>query len=125
MKLSHAGLILAVGSLAASAVWAEAQPESRERFVCTFGTSHRYVDVYRLASRGPRGVGCRVDYTRDGVTKSLWSATGDYAYCVKKAVGLVTQLSKGHFSCRPQTIDQSGGSGSAPEDTLPPPPTFP
>jgi hypothetical protein len=125
MKLRHVGLMLAVGSLAASAGWAEAQPESRERFVCTFGASHRYVDIYRLASRGPRGGGCRVDYTRDGVTKPVWSATGDYAYCVKRAVNLVTKLSKGNFSCRPQTVDQPGMSGSAPPEPTPPEPTSP
>jgi hypothetical protein len=64
MKLSHLASMVVIGSLLAGAGWAVPQPESRERFVCTFGASNRYVDIYRLASRGPRGAGCRVDYTR-------------------------------------------------------------
>ena len=112
MKLTQLGLMLAVWVVGANAAGAQAQPESRERFVCTFGNSHRFIDIYRLAAGGPRGVGCRVDYTRDGVTKRLWSASGDYAYCVKRAVGLVTTLSRGNFSCRPQTAEPSAASGS-------------
>jgi hypothetical protein len=79
------------------------------RFVCAFGDSRRLIDIYRLASGGPRGE-CRVDYTRNGVTTRVWSAKGDYAYCVKKAVGLVTTLSKGHFTCKPQTAEPAGES---------------
>lgn len=112
MKLAHVGLMIAFSAAAATTGWGEAQPESRERFVCTFGASQRFIDIYRLASRGPRGGGCRVDYTKDGVTRPVWSANGDYAYCVKKAVGLVTKISKGNFSCKPQTIDQAGVDGS-------------
>ena len=81
----------------------------RERFVCTFGGTQRLIDIYRLGAGG----GCRVDYTRNGDTKQLWSAHGDYAYCVKKAVGLVTRLSKGHFSCRPRTAE-AGVESSTP-----------
>jgi hypothetical protein len=103
MKLAHIGLMIVFSTAAATASWGEAQPESRERFVCTFGAGQRFIDIYRLAARGPRGAGCRVDYTKNGLTKQVWSASGDYAYCVKKAVGLVTKLSKGNFSCKPQT----------------------
>jgi hypothetical protein len=114
MKLTHKGLLIVVWVITANAAIAEPQPESRERFVCTFGSSHRFIDIYRLAAGGPRRGGCRVDYTRDGVTRRLWSASGDYAYCVKRAVGLVTTLSRGNFSCRPQTAEPSAGSGAPP-----------
>jgi hypothetical protein len=110
MKLAHVGLMIVFSAVASTASRGEAQPESRERFVCTFGASQRFIDVYRLASHAPRGGSCRVDYTKNGVTKPVWSASGDYAYCVKKAVGLVTVLSKGKFSCKPQTSDQPGVS---------------
>ena len=110
MKLAPVGLMIVLSAAAATAGWGEAQSESRERFVCTFGTNQRFIDIYRLASPGPRG-GCRVDYTRNGVTQPVWSANGDYAYCVKMAVGLVTKLSKGNFSCKPQTNDQAGVGG--------------
>ena len=111
MKLAHVGLMIVFSATTATTGWGEVQSESRERFVCTFGASQRFIDIYRLASHGPRG-GCRVDYTKNGVTKQVWSANGDYAYCVKKAVGLVTKLSQGNFSCKPQTIDQAGVGGS-------------
>jgi hypothetical protein len=118
MKLTHVRLMLVCCFsicclIESSSSWSEAQPESRERFVCTFGTAQRFIDIYRLASRGPRGGGCRVDYTKNGVIKPVWSSSADYAYCVKQAVGLVTKLSKGKFSCRPQT-EQPGISGSTP-----------
>jgi len=108
--------MFAVWTFTANAAGAQAQPELRERFVCTFGSNHRFIDIYRLAAGGPRAAGCRVEYTRDGVTKRLWSASGDYAYCVKRAVGLVTTLSTGNFSCRPQTAEPSAGSGDQPPE---------
>jgi hypothetical protein len=114
MKFTHIALML-VCTIAAHAARAQAQPESRERFVCNFGTSHRFIDIYRLAASGPRGGGCRVDYTKDGVTKRLWAANGDYAYCVKRAVGLVTTLSKGNFSCKPQTVEPSAEGEERPQ----------
>jgi hypothetical protein len=95
----------------ANAGWAQS-PESRERFVCTSRGSERFIDIYRRESRAPRGGGCRVDYTRDGVTKQVWSASGDYAYCVKRAVGLVTKLSKGGFVCSPQTVEPPALNGA-------------
>ena len=110
MKLAQVGLMVAVSAMGAGSARTEAQSGSRdpsapqERFVCTFGGSQRLIDIYRGAPAGRRG-GCRVDYTRNGVTKQMWSAQADYAYCVKKAVGLVTELSKGHFSCKPQSAE--------------------
>ncbi len=101
----HLGLLLAISTMTAQVARAQAQAESRERFVCVYGSSHRFIDIYRLAARGPRGGGCRVDYTRDGATRQLWSSSGDYKYCVNRAVGLVTRLSKGNFSCRPETAE--------------------
>lgn len=113
MKLTHVAVVICF-LIEASAGWGEAQPETRERFVCTFGASQRFIDIYRLESRAPRGGGCRVDYTKNGITKQVWSSSGDYAYCVKQAVGLVTTLSKGHFACKPQTTEQRGITDSTP-----------
>jgi hypothetical protein len=112
MKRTNVPTLLAWCVIAASASAAEPPAESRERFVCTFGASQRLVDIYRVAATGARP-GCRVDYTKEGVTRQLWSSSGDYAFCVKQAVGLVTKLSKGNFSCKPQTVDQQ----PLPDDT--------
>jgi hypothetical protein len=80
---------------------------SHERFICTFGAAERLIDIYRLG-HGPQAGRCRVEYTKNGMTRSLWSSNSDYAYCVRQAVGLVTKLSKGHFSCKPRTVEPAG-----------------
>lgn len=85
----------------------EPQAPSHERFICTFGAAERLIDIYRLG-HGPQAGRCRVEYTKNGMTRSLWSSNSDYAYCVKQAVGLVTKLSKGHFSCKPRTVEPAG-----------------
>ncbi|MGD0491502.1 MAG: hypothetical protein ABSC32_08145 [Steroidobacteraceae bacterium] len=114
MKLTVVGLMLIMGLLEASAGWSEPEPASRERFVCTFRADQRFIDIFRLNSRGPRGGACRVDYTKGGVTKQVWSSNGDYAYCVKQAVGLVTELSKGSFSCKPRTTEPPESEPTSP-----------
>ena len=105
MKLTLIGPMFIALTLAATTGWSEAQPEQRERFVCNFGANQRFIDIYRRGTSAPRGGACRVDYTKNGVTKRVWSASGDYAYCVKRALALVTSLTKGNFSCRPETTE--------------------
>jgi hypothetical protein len=79
------------------------QAESNEEFVCTFGSDNRMVSVVKTdAAREPKA--CRVDYTRNGRTTTLWSSKTGYAYCVAKAASLVTKLAEGHYSCRPQLV---------------------
>jgi hypothetical protein len=80
-----------------------AQAESEERFICTFGSENRTVSVVKTdAAREPKA--CRVDYARNGRTTTLWSSKTGYAYCVAKAASLVTKLTEGHFSCKPQSV---------------------
>jgi len=83
----------------------DASPASREiaqeQFTCSLpGTSDRRIGIYRPPGGRQR---CRVDYTRDGKTRSLWSAGHDYAYCVRKALEVVRLLEQANFKCRPQT----------------------
>lgn len=74
---------------------------AQEQFVCSLpGTSDRRIGIYRPPG-GPHR--CRVDYTRDGKTRSLWSAGHDYAYCVRKALEIVGLLEQARFKCSPQT----------------------
>jgi hypothetical protein len=56
----------------------------------------------------PHGA-CRVDYTKDGVTKTMWSAKTGRAYCTKRATTLVTKLAESHYSCTLQTAAEPGG----------------
>jgi hypothetical protein len=84
---------------------AQTQIESHQKFVCTSGPVKRVVTIFHDSGKGESG-GCRVDYTKDGETKTVWTSRKDYAYCVAKAVTLVTKLSEGNFSCKPETVEQ-------------------
>jgi hypothetical protein len=81
------------------------QAQSKEEFICTFGSDNRIVSIVKNdAAREPKG--CRVDYTRNGRTTTLWSSKTGYAYCVAKAASLVTKLTEGHYSCKPQSAGE-------------------
>ena len=102
---------------AAGASHGQTQEQSHEKFVCTSGVAKRVVSIHREASNGRSQLGaCRVDYTKDGQTKTLWSSSNGYAYCVAKAVALVTKLSQDNFSCKPEAVQPldavRGGSGT-------------
>ena len=80
------------------------EAQSNEQFICTFGSDKRIVSVVKAdAAREPKA--CRVDYTRNGRTTTLWSSKTGYAYCVGKAASLVTKLTEGHYSCKPQSVE--------------------
>src|SRR5882672_6231046 len=98
--------IFSLATAGASSV--QAQMQSREEFVCTFGSVKRVVTIFKGNSAdGKReSGGCRVDYTRDGATKTVWTSKTDYAYCVAKAVLLVTKLVEGNFSCKPESVER-------------------
>ena len=65
----------------------------------------RIINVAASAAR-PRGA-CRVDYTKDGATRTLWSSETGHAYCAKQATALVTKFTEARYTCHPETIEQS------------------
>lgn len=100
----------ALAGVAVAALWtcvARAQPASigahalaQEQFICHLhGTSDRRIGIYRSSAGLQR---CRVDYTRDGKTRSLWSSGHDYGFCVRKALDIVGLLEGVNFKCSPQ-----------------------
>jgi hypothetical protein len=100
---------LRVGFVCFTILWfvvtpiANAQTQSHEEFICTFGSNKRVVSLIKAdATREPKT--CRVDYTRNGHTKTVWSSKTGYAYCAAKAAALVTKLAEGHYSCTPQSV---------------------
>jgi hypothetical protein len=103
---------------AALGVPAQAQPAApagkqatgaQEQFVCSSpGAPDRLIGIYRAPEGSQR---CRVDYTREGRTRSLWSAGHEYAYCVRKALKIVGLLEQVHFKCTPQTREGSTPTG--------------
>lgn len=83
-----------------------APAESHEDFICMSGPVKRVVSVFnRNTISGNRKLSCRVDYTKDGETRTLWSSKTDHAYCAAKATLLVTNLVKGNFSCKAETLE--------------------
>jgi hypothetical protein len=109
MKIANRVRLIWIFCLAAAgASSAHAQTQSREEFVCMSGSVKRVVTIFNgNAADGRRGSGgCRVEYTRDGATKTMWTSKTDYAYCVAKAVLLVTKLTEGNFSCKPESIER-------------------
>ena len=88
----------------------QAQVESHQKFVCASGPVKRVVAIFHDGKR--QSSGCRVDYTKDGETNTVWTSKNDYAYCVAKAVSLVTKLTEGNFSCKPETVEQPEESGT-------------
>jgi hypothetical protein len=98
----------------------QVQAESQEQFICTSGAVKRVVRIVnRHAEKEPGG--CRVDYIKDGKTNTVWSSKSGYAYCVAKAVSLVTKLGQGNFSCKPEAVQPDEGEppqqAPAPSDT--------
>jgi hypothetical protein len=110
MKIANWVRLVCILCLAtAGANSAQAQLQPQEEFICTFGSVKRAVTIFkRNALSNTRELGgCRVDYTKDGDTRTVWTSKGDYAYCVAKALSLVTKLVEGNFSCKPETRGQS------------------
>ena len=99
--LAAVGLLCAV----ANTLGAQAAMDAHERFVCSFGASQRLVSIFiRAADAKQASAACRVDYTKDGKTQTLWASQADRAYCTAKAIGLVTKLVEGNFVCKPQAM---------------------
>ena len=100
-------IIAILGLGLASAGMGQILMEPHEKFVCTFGAATRVVSIYsQTASSADHAKGpCRVDYTKDGKTNTLWSSNSDQTFCTKKALSLVTHLIQGSFSCKPQSVD--------------------
>lgn len=119
MKVADWVRVICLATATAGSV--QAQMELREQFICTSGAAKRVVTIFnRNAINGnPDSRGCRVDYTKDGETKTVWTSKNDYAYCVAKAVSLVTKLAEGNFSCKPETVEQPDEIG--PPEQAPPP----
>ena len=86
----------------------KAQSPSHQDFVCSSGSVKRIVSIISLgpSDRQPRGA-CRVDYTKDGATNTLWSSATGLAYCAKQATSLVTRLVEAHYSCRLETVEKT------------------
>lgn len=101
--------VLALGTRSARPQTALVAPHgvAQEQFICHFpGTAERRVGIFRLGD----GQRCRVDYTRDGRTRSLWNSGHDYQFCVRKALDIIGLLQSVNFKCTPEANDGSGST---------------
>ena len=105
---------IVVSALWTAGTWAQtASPAPRatpqEQFTCLLSgtTDRRLIGIYRPA----RPQRCRVDYTRDGKTRSLWSSGHDYQFCLRKALEVVRLLEGINFKC---SLHSEEDAGSAP-----------
>jgi len=120
MNIVHWVRLICISCLATAGVTsAQAQIPPHEEFICTSGPVKRVVSIVRRNASSGTGKlgGCRVDYTKDGDTRTVWTSQKDDAYCVAKAISLVTKLVEGNFSCKPQTTgppDESDVPENAP-----------
>jgi hypothetical protein len=89
--------------------------ESHEKFVCTSGSIRKVISIYNIgAADGAHERGaCRVDYTQNGRTRTLWSSNSERAFCTKKALSLVTKLIQGNYSCKPESVSVPKAPDSA------------
>ena len=85
---------------------ADAPIEPHEVFVCRHGADTRLVSIFDANAAEDRRQlgGCRVDYTREGRTDTVWTSKTNHAYCIQKAITLVTKLGQSRFACTPQTV---------------------
>jgi hypothetical protein len=105
-RVRRIGLVLALAG--ASAGQAQTM-ESHQEFICTSGAEKRVVSIFNrnALDRNQASDGCRVDYTKAGQTRTVWTSRNDHAYCVAKAVSLVTKLAEDNFTCMPTTVERA------------------
>jgi hypothetical protein len=105
-KLSLIGLLCLA---AIDASHGQTPPEANERFLCTSAGAQRLVSIFtRPAGQTQPGTEvCRVEYTKDGKTQTLWRSKMDRGYCAAQAIALVTKLSEGGYACKPQALGQA------------------
>ena len=100
---SKAILGLIFGLLVGRAVCGAEEPY--QEFVCRSPTEERVVRLYsRFDAHSQHG--CRVEYSKGGRGRILWSSQSSSTYCVSKAIHLVTVLSQDNFKCKPRTIEE-------------------
>jgi hypothetical protein len=106
-----AGLICC--SIAAGVTHADEEwTNTRESFICR--SSSEVLEIKTYISNSPlgddgKGSGCRVDYIRNGTTRTIWSSRTSRAYCDGKASSLITKLRAGAFSCESLHLQENSG----------------
>lgn len=85
-----------------------AAPAADSLTVCRSAVESREIRIHRQADGG-----CRVDYVKDGSTRTLWSARGDPLYCDSRAAELAARLERGGLNCEVGGAGASAAAGKA------------
>ena len=89
-KLTVLCLVISVGLLAGTA-------GADETYICTHGTQERIITIVYQDQEAK--VPCEVQYLKEGVTETLWSAQGQVGYCEEKAQALVEKQRGWGWNC--------------------------
>lgn len=91
MKTYTYTTILVLGLTLSGLSWAS------NKTICKNGSVERHIEV--VATDAEKGAPCEVQYTRDGETKTLWTAQNDANFCKEKAAGLAQKLKDSGWNC--------------------------
>lgn len=75
-----------------------------ETYTCTYGPGERVISVVYQDQEAK--VPCEVQYQKEGVTETLWSAQDEVGYCEEKAKAFVEKQRGWGWSC----IETAAGS---------------
>jgi len=89
-KLITLYLALSLTLLAGSAL-------ADQSYSCTHGKQERSISI--VYQDQVKKVPCEVQYTKDGVTQTLWSAKGQVGYCEEKALAFVEKQRGWGWAC--------------------------
>lgn len=106
-----------VAVLLAVECWAENGSSSDDHVVCTGGGATREIAIRHDSSDRDA---CRVEYTKDGATSTVWSARHDRMYCSRNAEQLRQKLVAAGFSCRSTVSDAASTAAAPPAPASPP-----
>ncbi len=94
---------------------AQSNMQIHKRFVCENGADIRTITVYTSKSGAN---GCRVEYRKNNVSRTVWSARADDTFCTPKAEEIVISLKASHHQCEDRSTADPGEDESLPADVL-------
>ena len=90
----HAVFLVGCLSIASLVPAATTVAEPQSILLCHSPVATREIRIYHTGNGG-----CRVDYLKEGATRTLWSASSDHGYCQTRATALAATLARGNFTC--------------------------
>ena len=89
-KLTVVCMVISLGLLVGNAC-------ADETYTCTHGKQERIISVVYLDQAAK--VPCEVQYTKNGVTKTLWNAQNEVGYCERQAEAFVEKQRGWGWDC--------------------------